>query len=206
MKNSNLWFAGIISASICASPVTAQDDQQGPVDEKDQATTIQLDERGGLPVPENLHDLKTLSLSLWIKFRRTGMHVYRFVNEAAQFHAYTYVCKRHELNISQGPIIELANYYIQAAIPAHYEELDFALLEPLSKQQQQAFFDDMSGDLYAFEFGYRTAEQTRIIADSGKTKKTYCEDVRDNFKGSYIALRATALKRLKDFGPSPAKN
>lgn len=204
MKISTLWFTGILSASIYAAPVAAQNVQQEPTDKNDRTTTIQLDERGGLPVAGNLRELKTLSLSLWIKFRGTGMHVYRFVNEAAQFHAYTYVCKRHELNISHDPIVELANYYIQAAIPAHYEELEFSLLESLSKKQQQEFFDDMSGDLYAFEFGYRAAEQTRKITDSGKTKKAFCEDIRDEFKGTYIALRATAYKRLKDFDRTPA--
>ena len=206
MTTSNPWFAGIISVAFGLGPAAAQDVQQDPADENDRTTTIQLDERDGLPVPENLRDLKTLSLSLWIKFRGTGQHVYRFVNESAQFHAYTYVCKRHELNISQGPIIELANFYIQAAIPAHYEEFEYALLEALSKKQQQAFFDDMSGDLYAFEFGFRTAEQTRKIADSGKTKKVFCEGVKTEFKDSYIALRATALKRLKDFDRAPAPN
>jgi len=201
-----LCFASLVLISVFTTPNEAQNDSPEQTGENNSSNVIQLDGRGGLPVPENLQDLKTLSLNLWIKFRGTSQQVYRFVNEAAQFHAYTYVCKRHELNLSHGPIIQLANYYIQAAIPAHYEEIEFALLEPLTKQQQQDFFDDMSGDLYAFEFGYRTAEQTQKITNSGETKKTYCEGVEKEFKDSYIALRATAFKRLKEYDRLPKSN
>lgn len=160
---------------------------------------IPLDDRGGLPVPENLHDIKNLSLAFWIKFRGTSQRLYRYINEAAQFHAYSATCKRHELNISLGPITELAHRYIQATIPAHYAEPEFALLDPLSKKQQQEFLEDMASDVYAFEYGFRTAEHNREIEQSGKTRKTFCEEIEAEYKQSYIALRATALKRLAEF-------
>jgi len=156
-----------------------------------------LDDRGGLPVPKDLRDLKNLSLTFWLKFRQTDHNIYSYINEAAKFHAYAHVCKRHELNVSMGPIVELANRYLQASIPAHYEDLDFALLEPLSKEKQQIFLEDMSSDLYAFEFGYRVALQNQDIEKNGSTKKVYCESVEREFKLDYISLRATAKIQLQ---------
>jgi len=201
-------FAGLVMAAIFMPATSAQETsrerqpkttQETSPTSTDRTVNIQLSERGGLAVPENLLDLKTLSLAFWIKFRGTNQRVYFFVNEAAQFHAYAQVCKRHELNISQGPIIKLANRYIQAAIPAHYDEPEYELLDPLSKKQQQDFFEDMAGDLYAFEYGFRFAEQMQKIKGSGLTKKLYCEGVEKEFKLSYIALRATAMRRLAEF-------
>jgi hypothetical protein len=158
-----------------------------------------LDERGGLPVPETLLDLRNLSLTLWIKFRATNQQLYRYINETAQFHAYGQVCKRHELNLKMGPITKLSHHYIQATIPAHYEEPEFALLEPLGKTQQQAFLDDISGDIYGYEYGYRTFELQALIKQSDVSKKVYCEQVEKDYKLSYMALLATARNRLPDF-------
>jgi len=155
-----------------------------------------LDDRGGMPVPKDLQDLKNLSLTFWLKFRQTDHRLYSYINKAAKFHAYTNVCKRNQLNISMGPIVELANKYLQASIPAHYEELDFAVLEPLSKEKQQIFLDDMSSDLYAFEYGYRVAIQNQNIKESGKSKKVYCQDIEHESKLDYVSLRAIAKIQL----------
>jgi len=182
-----------------AVPANAQDQNQNTTDPNDKSILIPLDDRGGLPVPKNLTDLKNLSLAFWVKFRGTSQHVYRYVNEAAQFHAYTHVCKRHELNVTLAPITELSNYYIQAAIPAHYDEPEFTLLEPLPKKEQQRFLEDMSSDLYAFEYGFRTSTFSQAIAESGKTRKTFCANIENDYKHSYIALRAIAQRRLAEF-------
>jgi len=171
----------------------------------DRTTTIMLSDRGNLPIPTNLKELKVLSLNFWIKFRATNQQVYRFVNETAQFHAYTQVCKRHSLNVSMTPLLALSSHYIQAAIPAHYDEPEYGLLEPLSTKRQQEFLEEMAGELYAFEFGYRVAEQTRTIADSDQTKKAYCLSVEGDFKSSYIALKATAMRRLAELD-NPSEN
>lgn len=203
MKFNLTIFAAILTVMI-AAPVLSQDQATAPAETENPLSP--LGDRGGLPIPENLFDIKNLSLTFWIKFRGTSQYVYRFVNEAAQFQSYTHVCKRHELNISLSPITELANRYIQAAIPAHYDEPEFAILEPLTKNEQQAFLEDMSSDLYAFEYGFRIAQLNRLIADSGSTKKVYCESVEKDYKDSYIALRATAIRRLSEFDKPAIKN
>jgi len=182
----------------------AQNGKQEDTGERNEETIIQLDDRGGLLIPKDLPDLKNLSLSLWIKFRGTNQPVYHYVNEAAQFHAYNEVCKRHDLNVSLGPITRLSNHYIQTAIPAHYDEPEFALLDPMTKEDQQKFLEDMSSDLYAFEYGFRVAEQKQKIKNSGKTNKAFCEEVKTNYKNSYIALMATAQRRLKNLDPLPS--
>jgi len=206
MKLQSVFIAVMVSTAVnCA--VQAQDTTHSTTPPKNKkAAPTPLDDRGGLPIPENLMGLKNLSLAFWVKFRSTNQQVYRFVNEAAQFQAYTQVCKRHELNISLAPITELANRYIQAAIPAHYDEPEFALLEPLGKQGQQAFLEDMSSDLYAFEFGFRIAEQNYKIQESGQTKKSFCKNIAEEYKHSYIALRATAQRRLEEFSRPAATN
>ncbi|MBL4837106.1 MAG: hypothetical protein JKY34_05965 [Kordiimonadaceae bacterium] len=157
-----------------------------------------LDERGGLPVPKTLADLKVLSLDFWLKYRTTNQSYYRYVNEAAEFHSYIYVCKRHELNIQMGPITSLATQYLSAAIPAHYDDPEQAVLAPLSAAEQTAFINDMSSDLYAFELGHRIAAQTRKVKESGKSKPVYCKGVKNKYYKSYVALLASARKRLKE--------
>jgi len=192
MKRLFLMSTAFMAACL-AGPASAQETAQ-------KANVVNpLDDRGGLPVPENLHDLRNLSVTFWVKFRRTSQHLYRYVNETAQFHAYAHFCKRHELNLSIAPLTKLSHHYIQAAIPAHFDEPEFALLEPLSKKEQQDFLDDISGDIYNFEYGYRTAELQKIIDNSGKTKKQFCEGVEKEFKLSYMALRATANNRLPEY-------
>lgn len=162
-----------------------------------QARPSPLDDRGGIPVPQNLTDLKNVSLTFWLKFRKTNQILYTYVNEAAEFHAYLNVCKRHELNIRMDLIMQLANINLQASIPAHYDEPEFGLLDPMSKTDQQAFLDDMSSDLYAFEYGRQVALLERAVTDSGKTSKSFCEGpIREEYAKKYIALLATAKKRL----------
>lgn len=180
----------LFAVSLLTTALNAQDEPRRP---------NPLDERSGLPVPETMLDLRNLSVTLWIKFRQTNQHVYRYVNEAAQFNAYGEICKRHTLNLSMAEITELAHFYIQAAIPAHYDEPEFALLEPLSKRDQQNFLDDIAGDIYGFEYGFRSAELHRLIEEGGTTTKVYCEAVEENYKLSYMALLATAKKRLPEF-------
>lgn len=169
-----------------------------PLSAQSAARPNPLDDRGGLPVPQNLQDLKNLSLDFWLKFRQTNQRLYDYVNEAAEFHAYQFVCKRHDLNVQMGPVTKLAQKYLQATIPAHYDEPEFALLEKLTKTAQQDFLDDMSSDVYAFEFGMRVAQLRAKTRDSGKTKKVYCADIRKNYQDSYIALLATAKRNLND--------
>lgn len=157
-----------------------------------------LDERGGMPIPENLLDLKNLSLAFWLKFRQTNQTVYNYVNEAALFHSYLYVCKRHDLNVQMDLVTKLANKYLQAAIPAHYDEPEFEILEAFSKEEQQLFLDDMSSDIYSFEYGMRVAEQLQKAKESGKTVKQYCEGIQKDYFQAYVALLATAKRRLAE--------
>jgi len=154
-----------------------------------------LDDRGGIPVPKNLTDLKNVSLTYWLKFRKTNQRLYNYINEATEFHAYLNVCKRHDLNVTMDMIMRQANLNLQASIPAHYEEPEFALLDPMTKAEQQVFLDDMSSDLYAFEYGNRIALLDAKVAESGKSKKVYCEGIKDEYFKKYVALLATA--RLK---------
>lgn len=191
-----LLFTYLLSTPLNAQTAT---DAQAETSAQNPARPNPLDERSGLPIPKTMLDLRNLSVTLWIKFRQTNQHVYRYINEAAQFHAYGEICKRHELNLSMAPITELARYYIQAAVPAHYDEPEFALLEPLSKRKQQDFLDDIAGDIYGFEYGFRSSELHSMIEEGGTTRKVYCEAVEEEYKLSYMALRATAKNRLPEF-------
>ncbi|PCI64640.1 MAG: hypothetical protein COB37_00815 [Kordiimonadales bacterium] len=157
-----------------------------------------LDGRGGLPIPQNLQDMKNLSLSLWIKFRATNQRYYRFVNEAAEFHAYSDLCKRHDLNISMDKITTVAHRFIEATIPAHYDDAEFVILDSLSKDELRAFTSDMSSDVYAFEYGYRLATLTQTIKKSRKSKKEFCKVNADRYKGSYFGLFASARRALDE--------
>jgi hypothetical protein len=201
MKYSK-YLAFTLVATTLVAPLAAQDQRTKSSTVKSQQSQQSyspLDDRGGMPVPKNLLDLKNLSLSFWIKYRGTNQQIYRYINETVQFHAYAEVCKRHDLKIKMAPLTDQANHYIQASIPAHYDEPEFALLEPLSKAEQQAFLNDMSSDIYAFEFGYRIAEQNHEIAASGKTRQSFCAGVRTNYRASYIALRVAAKDRIAAF-------
>ncbi|MFC3052921.1 hypothetical protein [Kordiimonas pumila] len=172
----------------------------GPVHAQSDATERKrpspLDARGGIPIPKNLNDLKNISLTYWLKFRKTNQQLYNYINEAAEFHAYLNVCKRHELHISMDLIVRQANINLQAAIPAHYDEPEFGLLDPLSKEDQQAYLDDMSSDLYAFEYGYRVALLDEKVAKADETSKVFCETIQEEYYKKYVALLATARRNL----------
>lgn len=160
-----------------------------------------LDTRIGMPTPETLQDMKDHSVDLWIKSRQSNIQVFRFVNEVAELRAYLFVCKRHHLNLNMNPLAELSSKYLQAVLPAQYDEPELQLLENFSKADQQTFLEDMAEDIYAFEFGMRVAQQNVKIKDSGKTKKSFCETVDADYFKAYIALLATAKKELAEIGP-----
>lgn len=159
-----------------------------------------LDTRIGMPTPETLQDMKDHSVDLWIKSRQSNIQVFRFVNEVAELRAYLFVCKRHHLNLEMNPLAELSSKYLQAVLPAQYDEPELQLLENFDKDQQQVFLEDMAQDIYAFEFGMRVAQQNVKIKDSGLTKKAFCDTVDANYFKAYVALRATAKRELAEIG------
>ena len=152
------------------------------------------DDRGGLPIPENAEDLRVLSLTLWLKFQRTNQRLYNYVREAAEFRAYLHVCKRHDLNVNLQPINALSALNLQQVIIAHYEEPEFAVLETLDKPTQANLMKDIAGDIYAFEFGYKVAEQQAAITASKTTNQTFCAKIADDHFKKYVALLATAKR------------
>ncbi len=193
-----VFLAVLIGIAPCVMADAVQAKAQNTDDLEQNTGNIKLDDRGDLPVPHNLTDLKNLGLALWVKFHKANLQAFRYVREAAQVQAYSRVCKRHKLNFSMTEITQLSNHYIQTAIPVHFEELEYALLKPLSKTDQRAFFEDMSSDIYGFEYGYRTHELEKLIDASDTTNQTYCRSVDAAYKDSYIALRATAKRRLAE--------
>lgn len=180
-------LAIFLTGALFATDAAAQDDTR---------KISPLDDRGGMPIPKSLQDLKNLSLSFWIKFRATNQHYYVFVNEAAEFHAYSNLCKRHELSVSMDKITTVAHQFIEATVPSHYDEPELALLEPLSKDDLRAFTADMSSDVYAFEYGYRLAKLMQTIEKSRKTPKAFCRANATRYKDSYIALFMSARRTL----------
>ncbi len=159
-----------------------------------------LDTRIGMPTPKTLQDMKDHSVDLWIKSRQSNIQVFRFVNEVAELRAYLFVCKRHHLNLELNPLAELSSKYLQAVLPAQYDEPELQLLENFNKAEQQAFLEDMAEDIYAFEFGMRVAQQNVKIKDSGQTKKAFCDTVDADYFKAYVALRATAKRELAEIG------
>lgn len=155
-----------------------------------------LEVRIGMPKPKDLLDMKEHSIDLWIKSRASQLTLYNYINEAADLRAYLFVCKRHDLNLNMGKLATLANKYIQAVIPAQYDDPELDLLEKYTKAEQQAFLEDVADAIYAFEFGLRFALQDAKIKESGKTKKAYCEDIKHDYFQAYIALLATANRQL----------
>ncbi|UTW58274.1 hypothetical protein KFE96_15820 [Kordiimonas sp. SCSIO 12603] len=164
---------------------------------QDRAAPSPFDDRGGLPVPETVEDLKNLTLDFWLKFRRTNQAAYNYINEAADFRAYQYVCKRHQLNIDIEPLTLLSKQYVKQVIPAHFTEPEIDIVNSLKDDAQTAFFEDMAGDVMSFEYGNRIAQQDTKIRDSGESKMTFCQDVETTYKEKYVALLATAQRRLK---------
>lgn len=154
------------------------------------------DDRGGLMIPENKDDLRVVSLELWLKFQRTGQRLYNFIRESSEFRAYIHVCKRHDLNVNMKPINALSERNLQQIILAHYEEPEYAVLEALEKSEQADLMIDIASDIYAFEYGYRIAEQRGEIAASGKTNQSFCAVIADEYFKKYVALLATANKAL----------
>ncbi len=176
----------VVTLLVTSNVLSAQDNTQ----------PNPLDDRGGLPIPETLEDLSNLALDFWLKFRQTNHAAYNYVNEAADFRAYQYVCKRHQLNIDLEPITLLSKQYLKQVIPVHFTEPEIALLKPLSDIQKAQYLNDMAGDVAAFEYGNRIALQSTKIRESGESKKTYCENIEIKYKQKYVALRATARRRL----------
>lgn len=156
-----------------------------------------LDDRGGLPIPKAVEDLQNLSLDFWLKFRKTNQNFYNYINSAADFRAYQHVCKRHELNVNIEPLTLLSRQYVRTVIPAHFTEPEFEILNTLSETEKTKFFDEMSGNILSFEYGRRIVEIDTKIRDSGKSKVAFCKDIEPTYKGQYIALLATAQRRLK---------
>ena len=189
----------VISPAVYAQDDTENQNQKTRLPKKEAVAERPsvLDERGGVPIPKTLADIKVLSLDYWLKFRKTNQALYKYVNEAAEFHAYLFVCKRHRLNVHMGPITTLAGNYLGTVIPAHYDEPEYKILNPLSGKEKTAFLKDMSSDLYAFELGNRIALQQVKIKESNKSKIIYCKGVKNKYYESYIALLSSARRRLK---------
>ena len=186
---------------LAASPVLAQGQAQNPAQrplvDPAENPLLEADDRNGMWVPKNVADLRIISQEWWQRFRLTNQRLYKYIGEAAEFRAYLQVCKRHDLNVDMAPINELSSNHLQQILLALFKEAEYGILETQSKEQQAELMADVASDAYSFEYGYRIALQTAVIAVSGDTTNTYCGLVEEtNFK-KYIALRATA-KRVRE--------
>jgi len=155
------------------------------------------DDRNGMWVPTNVTDLRLVSQDWWLKFRKTNQQLYNFVGESAEFRAYLFVCKRHDLNVGMVGINALSNRNLQQILLALFKEAEYGILEAHTKVQQAEIMADIASDAYSFEYGYRIARQTAIISVSGKTTNNYCQQVEDLHFKKYIALRATAKRQIE---------
>ena len=179
----SLFSTNLIMAQEAAEP------KQNPLAEED--------DRDGMWVPTNVTDLRLVSQDWWLKFRKTNQQLYNFVGEAAEFRAYLFVCKRHDLNVGMVGINALSNRNLQQILLALFKEAEYGILEAHTKEQQAEIMADIASDAYSFEYGYRVARQTAVISVSGKTTNNYCQQTEDlNFK-KYIALRATAKRQIE---------
>ena len=152
--------------------------------------------RGNIPVPTNPEELREVSLELWLKFRRTNQSLYRYIKEAAEFRAYAYSCKRHDLNVNFTQINALVSRHLQQILLAHYEEPDYAVLEALSRDEQAVLMHDIASDVYGFEYGYQMSAQRTLIEEAGATTNNYCVQAEDIYYGKYISLLRTARKEI----------
>jgi len=190
---------------LAAGPALAQDTPQVPAEnpvkkplaDPAQSPLLDADDRNDMWTPKNVTDLRLISQEWWQKFRRTNQRLYKYVGEAAEFRAYLQVCKRHDLNVDMAPINDLSNSHLQQILLALFKEAEYRILETLGKEQQAELMADVASDAYSFEYGYRIARQTAVIAVSGDTTNAYCGQVEEtNFK-KYIALRATAKREIE---------
>ena len=151
--------------------------------------------RGNIPIPTNPAELQSISLDLWLKFRRTRQNLYHYIREASEFRAYSFLCKRHDLNVNMTPINAVVSRNLQQIIIAHYEEPDYEVLESISKEEQAILMKDIASDLYSFEYGYQLSAQQSLIENADATTNNYCVQAEDTFYGKYIALLATARRQ-----------
>lgn len=151
--------------------------------------------RGNIPIPTNPEELQSISLDLWLKFRRTKQNLYHYIREASEFRAYSFLCKRHELNVNMTLINALVTRNLQQIILAHYEEPDYQVLESISKEEQAILMEDIASDLYSFEYGYQLSAQQSLIENAEATTNNYCIQAEDTFYGKYISLLATARRQ-----------
>lgn len=188
--------------AICSLPTDNVFAQEASQPQPEQQSTPDRDPRfvgntrGDLPIPTTPEELKSVSMSLWLKFRRTNQALYNFIRESSEFKAYAHACKRHDLNVNLAPINQLAHRNLQQIILAHYEEPDYAVLEAMPKQAQADLMKDIASDLYGFEYGYRVAQQDSVIKTNGITTNNYCIQVEGANYQKYIALLATAKRQL----------
>lgn len=152
--------------------------------------------RGNIPVPTKPEELRDVSLELWLKFRRTNQSLYYYIKDAAEFRAYSYSCKRHELNVDFKEINALVSRNLQQILLAHYEEPDYAVLETLNREQQAALMKDLAADVYGFEYGFQMSAQRTLIEQAGATTNNYCVQAEDTYYGKYISLRRTARREI----------
>lgn len=186
----------IVVGFIFSGPVFAQQTADEPQSVPNRDPRIVDSTRGNIPIPTNPEELRNVSLELWLKFRRTNQSLYRYVKEAAEFRAYSYSCKRHDLNVNFTQINALVSRHLQQILLAHFDEPDYAVLEALSREKQAELMVDMAADVYGFEYGYQMSAQRSLIEDAGATTNNYCAQAEDTYYGKYISLLRTARKEI----------
>ena len=186
----------ILSLVSVSSATTAQQatDQEQSVPNRDPRFVDST--RGNIPVPTNPEELRDVSLELWLKFRRTNQSLYHYIIDAAEFRAYSYSCKRHELNVDFKEINTLVSRNLQQILLAHFEEPDYTLLETLNREQQASLMKDLAADVYGFEYGFQMSAQRTLIEQVGATTNNYCVQAEDTYYGKYISLRRTARREI----------
>ncbi len=186
---ASVFLTSFVALSLWAAPIAAQEN----VPDRDPRFVDST--RGNIPIPTTPEELQSISLDLWLKFRRTKQNLYHYIRDASEFRAYSFMCKRHELNVNMGQINALVLRNLQQIILAHYEEPDYQILESLSKEEQARLMIDIASDIYSFEYGYQLSAQRSLIENAEATTNNFCVQADDTFYGKYISLLATARRQ-----------
>ncbi|NVJ99179.1 MAG: hypothetical protein HWE25_13575 [Alphaproteobacteria bacterium] len=141
-------------------------------------------------------DLRAWSIDKWQAVRKTNHPLYTYAMGTTRFRAYQQYCKRHRLNVDLAVLNEMALGNLSEIIVAHYEETEWVKLQGQNPDEIRSFVADLGQDIYAFEYATALGEIGAEKEKAGLTTKAYCDGIAQEYQDSYIALRATAKRRL----------
>lgn len=178
-------LSGLLLILASNAPVAAQEEQTytvpDPIFEMENAA---------------LAELRGWSLDKWFTVRTTNHPLYTYAMETVRFRAYQHICRRHDLNVDMTTLNEVAVGNLSEVIAAHYEEAEWLKFGNMSERDIRTFIADVGHDIYAFEYASALADIRATKEETGDTTKAFCTGIAKEYQDSYIALRATARRKL----------